>query len=50
MNLANPQLNDHGELIHLLSLDGLPREILHAILDRAAPFTAVAERDRKSVV
>jgi aspartate carbamoyltransferase catalytic subunit len=49
MNAANPQLNDHGELIHLLSLDGLPREILHGILDRAEPFTAVAEREVKKV-
>jgi aspartate carbamoyltransferase catalytic subunit len=47
--MNNPQLNDHGELIHLLSLDGLPREILHGILDRAEPFTAVAEREVKKV-
>ena len=26
----NPQLNKHGELIHLLSIEGLPREIAHA--------------------
>lgn len=45
----NPQLNQHGELIHLLTLDGLPREILHGILDRAEPFTAVAEREVKKV-
>ena len=45
----NPQLNDHGELIHLLSLDGLSREIIHGILDRAEPFTAVAEREVKKV-
>ena len=45
----NPQLNQHGELIHLLSLDGLPREIIHGILDRAEPFTAVAEREVKKV-
>ncbi|MHB1428099.1 MAG: aspartate carbamoyltransferase catalytic subunit [Rhodocyclaceae bacterium] len=47
--MRNPQLNDHGELIHLLSLEGLPREILHDILDRAEPFTAVAEREVKKV-
>ena len=23
----NPQLNDHGDLQHLLSIEGLPREI-----------------------
>ena len=32
----NPQLNAHGELIHLLSTEGLPREILLQILDTAA--------------
>ncbi|MEW6515136.1 MAG: aspartate carbamoyltransferase catalytic subunit [Pseudomonadota bacterium] len=47
--MNNPQLNAQGELIHLLSLDGLPREILHGILDRAEPFTAVAEREVKKV-
>jgi aspartate carbamoyltransferase catalytic subunit len=45
----NPQLNRHGELIHLLTLDGLPRSILTAILDTAAPFTAVAEREVKKL-
>jgi len=49
MTAANPQLNSHGELIHLLSLEGLSREMLHGILDRAAPFTAVAEREVKKV-
>ena len=45
----NPQLNAHGELQHLLTIDGLPREILHAILDTAAPFTEVAEREVKKL-
>jgi aspartate carbamoyltransferase catalytic subunit len=45
----NPQLNAHGELIHLITLEGLPREILTAILDRAAPFTEIAEREVKKV-
>jgi aspartate carbamoyltransferase catalytic subunit len=49
MNTANPQLNKHGELIHLLSIEDLSRDILHSILDRAAPFTAVAEREVKKV-
>ncbi len=47
--MHNPQLNKHGELQHLLTLDGLPREILNAILDTAAPFTEVAEREVKKV-
>jgi aspartate carbamoyltransferase catalytic subunit len=49
MTTANPQLNEHGELIHLLSLEGLSREMIHGILDRAEPFTAVAEREVKKV-
>ncbi|MCB1959417.1 MAG: aspartate carbamoyltransferase catalytic subunit [Rhodocyclaceae bacterium] len=47
--MYNPQLNTHGELQHLLSLDGLPREILTAILDAAVPFTEVAEREVKKL-
>ncbi len=49
MKTRNPQLNANGELIHLLTLEGLPREILTGILDRAAPFTEVAEREVKKV-
>ncbi|MFN3987039.1 MAG: aspartate carbamoyltransferase catalytic subunit [Rhodocyclaceae bacterium] len=47
--MRNPQLNANGELQHLLTLDGLPREILTAILDTAAPFTEVAEREVKKL-
>ena len=47
--MPNPQLNAHGELQHLLTLDGLPREILLTILDTAAPFTEVAEREVKKL-
>lgn len=47
--MRNPQLSEHGELIHLLSLEGLPRAILTDILDRAEPFTTVAEREVKKV-
>ncbi|MCB1887359.1 MAG: aspartate carbamoyltransferase catalytic subunit [Rhodocyclaceae bacterium] len=47
--MRNPQLNSHGELQHLLSLDGLPKGILTAILDTAAPFTEVAEREVKKL-
>lgn len=49
MTTANPQLNARGELIHLLTLEGLSREMIHDILDRAEPFTAVAEREVKKV-
>ena len=45
----NPQLNSHGELTHLLSTEGLPHDVLTRILDTAAPFAAVAEREVKKV-
>ena len=47
--MPNPQLNKNGELQHLLTLDGLPRDILTSILDTAAPFTEVAEREIKKL-
>jgi aspartate carbamoyltransferase catalytic subunit len=49
MKSRNPQLNANGELIHLITLEGLPREIITGILDRAAPFTEIAEREVKKV-
>ena len=45
----NPQLNSHGALRHLLSIEGLPRDIVLAILDTAEPFTEVAEREVKKL-
>ena len=45
----NPQLNANGELQHLLSIDGLPREILLQILDTAESFAGVTEREVKKV-
>ena len=47
--MRNPQLNDRGELQHLLTTEGLPRSTLMAILDAAAPFTEVAEREVKKL-
>jgi len=47
--MLNPQLNKNGELIHLLTLEGLPKDILLRILDIAAPFTEVAEREVKKL-
>jgi len=44
-----PQLNEKGELQHLLSVEGLPREILVQILDTAESFVGVTERDIKKV-
>jgi len=45
----NPQLNARGELQHLLSIEGLPREILVQILDTAESFAGVTEREVKKV-
>lgn len=45
----NPQLNKNGELIHLLGIEGLPREVLLHILDSAKGFTGMAEREVKKV-
>ena len=45
----NPQLNRNGELIHLLSIEGLPASILHHILDTAGTFLSVNEREVKKV-
>ncbi len=47
--MRNPQLNAHGELTHLLSIDGLPREVLIHILDAASSFLEVSDRDVKKV-
>jgi aspartate carbamoyltransferase catalytic subunit len=46
---ANPQLNRNGELAHLLTIEGLPRDVLLRILDTAAPFAEVSEREVKKV-
>ena len=47
--MPNPQLNANGELRHLLTIEGLPREILIKILDTAAPFAEVSKREVKKV-
>ena len=45
----NPQLNSAGELIHLLSTEGLPKAIMTRILDTAESFLSVSDRQVKSV-
>ena len=45
LSRRNPQLNAHGELIHLLSIEGLPREVLVHILDTAGTFLSVNDRE-----
>ena len=46
---SNPQLNKNGELHHLLSIEGLPGEILRQILDTAQSFVGVTQREVKKV-
>src|SRR5256885_10977265 len=47
--MRNPQLNVNGELTHLLTLEGLPAEVIRHILDTAEPFTSIGEREVKKV-
>ena len=47
--MRNPQLNDKGELQHLLTIEGLPRETLVHILDTATSFVGVTAREVKKV-
>jgi aspartate carbamoyltransferase catalytic subunit len=49
LSKRNPQLNKNGELIHLLSIEGLPKAVLHHILDTAGTFLSVNEREVKKV-
>jgi len=47
--MRNPQLNAHGELTHLLTLEGLPADVIRHILDTAEPFASIGEREVKKV-
>jgi aspartate carbamoyltransferase catalytic subunit len=47
--MRNPQLNANGELQHLLTIEGLPRETLTHILDTATSFVGVTAREVKKV-
>jgi aspartate carbamoyltransferase catalytic subunit len=47
--MANPQLDANGALTHLLTLEGLPADVITHILDTAHPFASIAERDVKKV-
>ncbi len=49
LSRRSPQLNKHGELIHLLSIEGLPKPVLTQILDTAGTFLSVNDRDVKKV-
>lgn len=47
--MHNPQLNKHGELQHLLTIDGLPKSIVNHILDTASSFVSIGDRELKKV-
>ncbi|MBM3409438.1 MAG: aspartate carbamoyltransferase catalytic subunit [Betaproteobacteria bacterium] len=49
MPTRHPQLNAHGELKHLLTIEGLSRDLIHHILDTAAGFLGVSDREVKKV-
>jgi aspartate carbamoyltransferase catalytic subunit len=48
LSKRNPQLNKHGELIHLLSTEGLPRDIITTSSTPPAP-SSVNDREVKKV-
>jgi len=47
--MKNPQLDAQGRLQHLLTTEGLPKAVMEQILDTAASFVGVTERDVKKV-
>ena len=47
--MHNPQLNKNGELQHLIALEGLPPAVITRILDTAASFVSVGDREVKKV-
>jgi aspartate carbamoyltransferase catalytic subunit len=47
--MRHPQLNANGELQHLLTIEGLPREMIVHILDTATNFVGVSDREVKKV-
>ncbi|MGZ3184498.1 MAG: aspartate carbamoyltransferase catalytic subunit [Telluria sp.] len=47
--MYNPQLNSHGELRHLLTIEGLKKAHIDHILDTAASFLSISDREVKKV-
>jgi len=45
----NPQLDDNGNLRHLLTIEGLSADLIHSILDTAESFVGIGEREVKKV-
>jgi aspartate carbamoyltransferase catalytic subunit len=44
--VRNPQLTKNGELKHLLSIEGLSRDMITHILDTASQFVSLSDSDR----
>jgi aspartate carbamoyltransferase catalytic subunit len=49
LSKKNLQLNENGELHHLLAIEGLPKRIIERILDTAESFVGINEREVKVV-
>ena len=49
LSKKNLQLNENGDLHHLLAIEGLPKRIIERILDTAESFVGVNEREVKVV-
>ena len=49
LSTRNLQLNDNGDLHHLLAIEGLPKRIIERILDTAESFVGINEREVKVV-
>jgi aspartate carbamoyltransferase catalytic subunit len=49
LSKKNIQLNENGELHHLLAIEGLPKRIIERILDTAESFVGINEREMKVV-
>jgi len=47
--MRNLQVNGEGKLQHLLTIEGLPRDVLTLILDTASSFISVGDREVKKV-
>ncbi|OON60655.1 aspartate carbamoyltransferase [Massilia sp. KIM] len=47
--MHNPQLNTHGELQHLLTIEGLKKSHIDHILDTASSFVSISDREVKKV-
>lgn len=49
LSKRNLQLNENGDLHHLLAIEGLPKRIIERILDTAESFVGINEREVKVV-